>query len=70
MDVANGRDQWLAASGLSTPLGIIKSISLKPAVDATGAGGRGLAQCIGSGGDAAVYILGDRSLTELVMLPP
>jgi hypothetical protein len=54
----------------STLDSVVRSITIKPAVDATGAGGRGLAQCIGANGDVAVYILGDRSLTELVMLPP
>ncbi len=54
----------------NTPQSLVRSITLTPAIDTTGAGGRGLAQCIGSGGDIAVYILGDRSLTELVMLPP
>lgn len=54
----------------NTPQSTVRSITLRPAIDATGAGGRGLAQCIGSSGDIAVYMLGDRGLTELVMLPP
>jgi hypothetical protein len=54
----------------NTPQSLVRSLTLKPATDTTGAGGRGLAQCIGANGDVAVYILGDRSLTEPVMLPP
>ncbi len=57
-------------STASTPQSLVRSLTIKPAVDASGAGGRGLAQCIGASGDVAVYVLGDRSLTELVMLPP
>ena len=51
-----------------TLLGTIMSLTLKPAVDITGAGGRGLAKAVGSGGHAAVYILTDSSVTELVLL--
>jgi hypothetical protein len=54
----------------ATPLGTIKSLSIKPAVDPTGAGGRGLAQVVGSGGHIAVSILTDRNVTEQVLLGP
>jgi hypothetical protein len=54
----------------NTPLSVVRSIAFKPAADATGAGGRGLAQAIGSNGDLAVYLVGDRKLTELVLLTP
>ena len=53
----------------STPQSLVRSISLKPAADATGAGARGLSQCLSKNGELAVYILGDRKLTELVVLP-
>lgn len=53
----------------NTPLSTVRSLTLKPVVDASGAGGRGLAHCIGANGDVAVYLLGDRGLTELVVLP-
>lgn len=53
----------------ATPIGLVKSISLKPAVDATGAGGRGLAQAISSYGDLALYLIGAGNQTELVVLP-
>lgn len=52
----------------ATPSGIIRSIALKPAIDPTGAGGRGLAQALGASGDLALFITGDRNLTELVLL--
>jgi hypothetical protein len=52
----------------STPNGIIRSIALKPAIDPTGAGGRGLAQALGANGDLALFITTDRNLTELVLL--
>jgi hypothetical protein len=52
----------------ATPSGIIRSIALKPAIDPTGAGGRGLAQALGANGDLALFITTDRNLTELVLL--
>ena len=52
----------------STPNSIIRSIALKPALDPTGAGGRGLAQALGANGDLALFITTDRNLTELVLL--
>jgi hypothetical protein len=51
-------------------LGVVRSLSLKPAVNRSGAGGRGLAQVVGFDGDVAIYITGDRGVTELVLLPP
>jgi hypothetical protein len=47
---------------------VVRSIAFKPVADATGAGGRGLAQAIGSNGDLAVCLVGDRNLTKLVLL--
>jgi hypothetical protein len=52
----------------STPNSIIRSIALKPALDPTGSGGRGLAQALGELGDLALFITTDRNLTELVLL--
>jgi hypothetical protein len=63
------KGQYYATTS-NTPLSTISSIALKPAIDPTGAGGRGQAQAIGSEGGVAIYIVGDRKLTELVMLPP
>lgn len=51
-----------------TILSTIKSIALKPATDTTGAGGRGLAQVIGSNGYVVVQFTGDRGVHELVLL--
>lgn len=56
-------------STAATPLGTIKSISLKPAPEPTGAGSRGQAQVINGFGETAVHLTTDRSLTELVLLP-
>jgi len=39
-------------------------------VDPTGAGGRGLAQVVGSSGHIAVSILTDGKVTEQVLLGP
>jgi hypothetical protein len=50
-----------------TPGGVIKGLAIKPVVDPTGAGARGLAQVIGSAGDAVVTVLGDRRSQELVL---
>jgi hypothetical protein len=55
---------------LQQSLGVVRSLSLKPAVDRSGAGGRGLAQADGFDGDVAIYITGDRGVTELVLLHP
>jgi hypothetical protein len=55
---------------LRQSLGVVRSLSLKPAVDRSGAGGRGLAQAVGFDGDVAIYITADRGVTELVLLPP
>jgi hypothetical protein len=49
--------------------GTVRSISMKPAVDATGAGGRGLAQVISPAGTVAVTLLTDGGVSELVLLP-
>lgn len=55
-------------SSANTPLGVIKSISLKPAPNPTGAGGRGLATCVGNDGSTAVQITTDGNKTELVLV--
>jgi hypothetical protein len=52
----------------STPNSIIRSIALKPALDPTGAGGRGLAQALGANGDLALFITTDRNMVEIVLL--
>lgn len=52
----------------ATPQSVIRSIALKPALDPTGAGGRGLAHALGANGDLALFITGDRKLTEMVIL--
>ncbi len=49
---------------------LIRGLSLKPAVDPTGAGGRGLGQVIGSGGRVVVDITGDRKTQERLLLDP
>lgn len=53
----------------ASTMGTVRSISLKPAVDATGAGGRGLSQAIGANGTIGVTLLGDLKVSELVLLP-
>lgn len=55
-------------SSANTPLGTIRSISLKPAPNPSGAGGRGLATCVGDDGSTAVHIITDGNKTELVLL--
>ncbi|MBL9115253.1 MAG: hypothetical protein JNJ83_09640 [Verrucomicrobiaceae bacterium] len=57
-------------SSPQTTSAVIKSISMKPFTDSTGAGGRGLSRCISSVGSIAVHLLTDRNTTELVLLPP
>ncbi|MCB1207774.1 MAG: hypothetical protein KDK97_00540 [Verrucomicrobiales bacterium] len=57
-------------STAQTPLDTIRSLNIKPALDASGAGARGMAQAMGTNGDVAVFITGDRNVTELVLLPP
>jgi len=52
----------------NTPQSILRAISLRPATDPTGAGGRGLAQAIGSGGQIGLVLTGDRKLHEVVVL--
>ena len=78
-DVTNNQFQALPSLRLrkgerylstATPLGTIKGLSIKPAVDPTGAGGRGLAQVVGSSGHIAVSILTDGNVTEQVLLGP
>lgn len=54
----------------STPGDLIRSIALKPAVDPTGVGGRGMAQQINSSGQILLTITGDRRVQELVRLTP
>ena len=47
---------------------VLRGISLRPALDPSGAGGRGLAQSIGSSGAIGLILTGDRKLTEVVVL--
>jgi hypothetical protein len=48
----------------------IKSIAIKPAVDPTGVGGRGLAQIINENGEILVILTGLTGAQELVKLTP
>jgi hypothetical protein len=48
----------------------IKGLSIKPAVDSSGVGGRGLAQIINSSGQILLTITGDRAAKETVRLTP
>jgi hypothetical protein len=54
----------------NTPLNLIRSISIKPAVDPTGVGARGFGQQINSSGTTLVTLTGDRGIKELVLLNP
>jgi hypothetical protein len=54
----------------NTPTGTIRSISVKPAPDATGVGARGLREVIGGNQHIAITITGDRNSTELVSVQP
>ena len=49
---------------------LIRSLSLKPAVDASGVGGRGLAQVVSANGQILLTITGDRAVQETVRLSP
>jgi hypothetical protein len=57
-------------SSNQTDSAVIKSITLKPFADTTGAGSRGLSRSLSNDGAVAVYLLTDRNITELVLLPP
>ncbi len=52
----------------ATPRSLIRSMTLKPALEPTGAGGRGLAQAFAANGDLVLFITGDRNVTEAVLL--
>ena len=49
---------------------LIRSLLLKPAVDASGVGGRGLAQVVSANGQILLTITGDRAVQETVRLSP
>jgi hypothetical protein len=49
---------------------LIRSLLLKPAVDASGVGGRGLAQVVSANGQILLTITGDRAVLETVRLSP
>jgi hypothetical protein len=49
---------------------LIRSLALKPAVDASGVGGRGLAQVVSANGQILLTITGDRAVQETVRLSP
>jgi hypothetical protein len=49
---------------------IIRSIALRPAVDASGVGGRGLAQVINENGQILLTLTADRGVQETVRLTP
>lgn len=48
----------------------IKSLSLKPVVDKSGAGGRGLGRVINSSMNTLITILADKKITELLRVSP
>jgi len=50
-------------------MGTVRSMALRPAVDATGAGGRGLAHAVGANGTIGITILSDFRRSDLVLLP-
>ena len=50
-------------------MGVVRSIALRPAVDATGAGGRGLSHVVGANGTIGITITNDFRFNELVLLP-
>ncbi len=50
-----------------TAAGLVKALGMKPAVDKSGAGGRGLGQVAGAWGDVVVTITGDKKALELVV---
>jgi len=50
-----------------TPLGVVRGLELKPAVNIGGAGGRGLAQVVGSEGHVILTLTGDLGVRELVL---
>ena len=54
----------------NTPLNLIRSISIRPAVDPTGVGARGFGQQINPSGATLVTLTGDRGIKELVLLNP
>jgi hypothetical protein len=53
----------------ATTMGTVRSLSFKPAVDAAGAGGRGLSHAVGANGAIVVSLIGDLRVTDLVLLP-
>lgn len=53
-----------------TPGDTIRSMSLKPAVDASGISGRGLAQTINANGDFLLTLTGERAAKEFVKVLP
>jgi hypothetical protein len=54
----------------STPQDTIRGLSLKPAVDTSGAHGRGLSQVVGESDFVLATIIGDRLAQETVVLEP
>lgn len=54
----------------NTPENLIRSISIKPALDPTGIGARGFGQQINAAGATLVTLTGDRGIKELVILNP
>jgi len=54
----------------NTQKDLIRSLALKPAVDASGASGRGLAQIVGANGQVIVLVTGDAKRQELVKVQP
>jgi RNA polymerase sigma factor (sigma-70 family) len=52
----------------STPSGLIRGLSLRPAPDSTGAGSRGLGQTMSANGELAFIITADLGVQEVVVL--
>jgi hypothetical protein len=57
-------------SSPKSPGSFIRSMSIKPGIDATGSGGRGLAQAVGADGTTAVYLTNSAGAVELIALRP
>jgi hypothetical protein len=53
-----------------TPRDVIRSINLRPALERTGVGGRGLGQAVGIDGFIVVGVVADRAQEELLLITP
>jgi hypothetical protein len=69
VDPVNGH-YVILGSLRGTPSATIKSLAIKPTPDASGVGGRGLAQIIDDDGEILVEITNASNVKELVTLTP